>query len=462
MKTVSFRWLCCGAALALMLTSPMGCADVQTVDPGGSGGSGGANGTECATDAECSASTPICAVEGVCRTCVSATECNAKNAAVPICADNGRCVECFDSNDCTEPNSPFCDEATLLCRACELHSECDSEVCEVGTGVCVAEASVVYASPSGSGSMCNRSFPCSFLPDAVDLVSSTKPYLRLLPGQYTRRLTIANKEATVVGEGATLNLTASSGIEPGVLITGSNDVVIDGLTVTNLSTGSGLVCDTSGHVTVHRSSFDRHDGDGINCANLTVTESNVSDNGERGIVASGDGVVIERNTIARNFGGGIGGAGLIRNNLILGNSDPGNYHGAIRVSGAGTTTISYNTIVGNFVNENFIGIIGCASDTIVSSNIIFGNEFPASGDDQTLIGCTDTKNNLSDVDIASTGTGNIIGDPMFSNAASGDYSLAEGSPAVDQGEIAAAPEVDFNGDTRPSGSGPDIGALESN
>ena len=392
---------------------------------------------------------------------MSATECLARAASFPICAENGRCVECDNNNDCTEPNFPVCDATTLLCRACELHSECDSEVCDIGTGACVAEASVVYASPSGGGSMCNRSFPCSFLPDAVDLVGGTKPYLRLLPGQYTQRLTIDNKAVTVVGEGATLNLTAAIGTEPGVLILGNDDVAIDGLTVTNLSTGRGLSCDSSGRITVHRSSFDHHDGDGISCSNLTVTESNVSNNGGLGIETFDTSAVIERSTIAGNFGGGIRGGGLIRNNLIIDNSNTGEYQGAIRVNGGDITTISYNTIVGNSVNENFIGIIGCASGTIVSSNIIFGSQFPAGGDGQTLIGCSDTKNNLSDVDITSTGTGNIIGDPMFADAEAGDYSLSEGSAAIDAGEVAAAPEVDVNGDPRPSGAGPDIGAIES-
>jgi hypothetical protein len=299
------------------------------------------------------------------------------------------------------------------------------------------------------------------LPDAVNLAGGAKPYLRLLPGQYTQRLTLANKAVTVVGEGATLNLTALGGTDPGVLITGAFDVTIDGLTVTNLSTGSGLTCDTSGRVTIHRSSIDHHDGVGIDCSNLTMSESNVSDNGGLGIVTFGGGAVIERSTIARNFGGGISGEGLIRNNLIIGNSNLSNYQGAIRVSGGATTTITYNTIVGNFVNENFIGIVGCASDTIVSSNIIFDNEFPGT-EDQTLISCTNTRNNLSDADILSTGTGNIVGDPMFTNAAAGDYSVMQGSPAVDGGEVAVAPHVDFNGSARPIGAGPDVGAIESN
>ena len=174
----------------------------------------------------------------------------------------------------------------------------------------------------------------------------------------------------------------------------------------------------------------------------------MSDNGGLGIVTFDAAAVIERSTIARNFGGGISGGGLIRNNQIIGNSNLGEYQGAIRVNSGATTTISYNTIVGNFVNENFIGIIGCASDTVVSSNIIFGNQFPASGDDQTLIGCTDTRNNLSDVDITSTGTDNIMGNPMFTNAGAGDYSPSEGSPAIDAGEVAIAPERRFQ--RRPS------------
>jgi hypothetical protein len=51
-------------------------------------------------------------------------------------------------------------------------------------------------------------------------------------------------------------------------------------------------------------------------------------------------------------------------------------------------------------------------------------------------------------------------DPRFVNSAGGDYHLGAGSPAVDAGTATGAPIVDFEGDPRPQGTAPDIGADE--
>jgi hypothetical protein len=53
------------------------------------------------------------------------------------------------------------------------------------------------------------------------------------------------------------------------------------------------------------------------------------------------------------------------------------------------------------------------------------------------------------------------GDPLFVNAAAGDFRLLSGSAAIDAGTSSGAPVTDINGDTRPAGNGIDIGAYEN-
>jgi hypothetical protein len=48
-------------------------------------------------------------------------------------------------------------------------------------------------------------------------------------------------------------------------------------------------------------------------------------------------------------------------------------------------------------------------------------------------------------------------DPLFLDAPNEDFHIASDSPAVDAGTDAGAPSVDFEGDTRPQGSGVDLG-----
>jgi hypothetical protein len=56
-------------------------------------------------------------------------------------------------------------------------------------------------------------------------------------------------------------------------------------------------------------------------------------------------------------------------------------------------------------------------------------------------------------------TGTLNGDPMFVAAASFDFHLQAGSPAIDTGSTMSS-GWDFDGVSRPQGSGPDIGVFE--
>jgi hypothetical protein len=58
------------------------------------------------------------------------------------------------------------------------------------------------------------------------------------------------------------------------------------------------------------------------------------------------------------------------------------------------------------------------------------------------------------------GTGNISSDPLFVDAANGDYRLQSGSPCIDTGTSEGAPSTDILGVARPQGAGYDMGAYE--
>src|SRR5262249_27390207 len=61
-----------------------------------------------------------------------------------------------------------------------------------------------------------------------------------------------------------------------------------------------------------------------------------------------------------------------------------------------------------------------------------------------------------------SGTGNITADPLFVNAAAGNYRLQATSPCINKGSAAAPslPATDFDGAPRILGSAPDMGAYE--
>lgn len=58
------------------------------------------------------------------------------------------------------------------------------------------------------------------------------------------------------------------------------------------------------------------------------------------------------------------------------------------------------------------------------------------------------------------GTDYIEADPKFVNPAVADFHLQAGSPAIDNGSPTGAPSDDFDGNSRPKGTGYDIGAYE--
>ncbi len=133
------------------------------------------------------------------------------------------------------------------------------------------------------------------------------------------------------------------------------------------------------------------------------------------------------------------------NNVIAGNSASSD-GGAIRGGFAGSPSMINNTITGNIAPAG--GGVYTDAAAAVTNCILWNN-----GDD--LAGCTAT---YSDIEDGDAGTGNISVNPMFVDAAGGDYRLAARSPCIDTATSSGAPATDRDGVARPKDGNHDGGA----
>jgi Right handed beta helix region/Divergent InlB B-repeat domain len=231
--------------------------------------------------------------------------------------------------------------------------------------------------------------------------------------------------------------------------------------------------------------------------------------------STAQGVVIEDNTIAGNEWGielASNASTVTRQTgaQIIGNTITGGGEGITFDSGVNGTLIDDNTIsdtqkpaitvgadaqiVNNVISANSIGLVGVAmtggsvtieNNTLVDSQMgTLLNAFPAPGSTITDLTIRNsifydapgwspiapstgpypshrpdvvTNSLISGPDWAGT-NGNMNGDPLFVNAAAGDYHLTAGSPAVNAGTTIRAPSYDLDGAARDAL--PDIGAFE--
>ncbi len=136
-----------------------------------------------------------------------------------------------------------------------------------------------------------------------------------------------------------------------------------------------------------------------------------------------DSVLVNQNTIVRNGGFGIliGGERLTSDEVVIANN-----------------IVAFNE--GEGIRTFWGGDVG--SGNIATNNLIWGN----SEDDVSREGITQQ--------------GNFHAMPRFIDADSGDYRLQRRSPAVGQALARYTARIDRNGQPRPQGQRPDLGAFE--
>lgn len=396
----------------------------------------------CEASADCDAATPYCVVDtgpGLCaEACTEGMQCPGFGQAVEqsICS-NGACVQCTANTDCTV-ESPICDVGS--CRACTSHAECASGFCETD-GTCVDESLVSYVTSAGSSaSDCTKLAPCG-IARALQL---TRKYIAVSAGTHTADaglLLAGNRWILGTASGRPRLTTTASG--PVLTVQASANITLEHVEVFGgsggASPGIGILCSSSAILRISDCVVSQNAGDGVTATtcSVTATRSRFTEN-ERGISIFSATGVIDRCVFDKNRGVGIklsNGTYSVTNSFV---------HHNVGGIDATAITAQFDTIVDN-AGTSLSGLT-CADGSNVSNLIVARNQ-PMN----VAAGCTPTSSVISsDVSALQFKSPNV--EPY-------DYHLKTGSSAIDQGT--AALNHDFDGEMRPKGVGPDIGADEA-
>lgn len=142
------------------------------------------------------------------------------------------------------------------------------------------------------------------------------------------------------------------------------------------------------------------------------------------------------------------------NVAIFNNTVFNNASGGIVLGTDNSFTVDYITVANNIVvNNNGPGISEQgASATSTGKHNVYENNLV----DQNAGGSIQLQNGL-------TAKATLVSSPQFVNytgTATGIYQLLESSPALNAGIVSGAPTNDFNGNPRPQGQAPDLGAYQ--
>lgn len=418
--------------------------------------------THCTVDGEsCNTNTGEC-VDGIVIPCTPGAggdaECAANAEGLDYCSDGGICAACLDNSHCTEfANAGICDATAFECRACDVGGDdCESGLC--GTrdeGVCVAAGDVIYvdASAAGGNGCGDSGTPCKTFAEALPLVTPSRNIILVEAGTYdstegdVNRIELGSGAATIVANGEVIVAPLLAGGQNAVTVANSADLSIVGVDIkptSAIDTTDAVLCSS---------------------ATLSLVGSSVAGADDIGIIGDNCDLTVTASTISGNQGGGIsvnGGDFNITNNFIVENGALGNSAPAVSLAGSGTTLIfDFNTVARNLVANDLLttGVACTLTNSLTGSGNIVYLGSPAASPPVSGTCAWDYSNIEADI----SGTENINLPPAFVNGVppNGDYHLASNSPCIDAADPAATLATDIDGEARPQGAAPDIGADEA-
>jgi len=367
--------------------------------------------------------------------CTASEQCT--NPAKPLCDTSAKvCVACTagDIGACGG-TTPVCSSANT-CTACTENAQCDSAVC-LGDGSCADVAQVAYVSATGDDTAaCTQSAPCKTIVGAA----AKQPYVKVMT-DLDEAVVLNNATVTIVGDGATA--VRRSTVGPIFDIRGTSTVTIRDLTIreaNGTTTGSGLLVGFGEPV------------------DLTLDRVSLVQNTALGLVVQGGNLRVSRSVIATNKSGGalVAAKFDIENSLFVVNGGVAGTYPGLTLTPSPGSSFKFNTVANNDATMGPKGI-SCTQPVSGSNTILSGNDIGTS--------CA-FEYSLFDANVTVSGT-NRNGDPMFKNTnvtdprAADFYRIQAASAAIDGADPASTMATDIDGDTRPQGNAPDIGADEA-
>ena len=317
-----------------------------------------------------------------------------------------------------------------------------------------------------------------------------------------------NKAAALISHCTIISNTAKGGLGGGIIFVHSNARLESNLIANNTASWGGGVRVIAGNPVIWNNHFLGNTASYGGGLYLMWSQSTVADNAFQaneasdggGLYLSGDGSTISGNLIEENrgsYGAGIGintggQPAVISRNVILNNraefrgggiiiryNNARLYnnviaHNETNSEGAGvyvrnaSPQFGHNTLAQNTGGEGSAIYLGTSASVVLTNTILVSHTVgitvtagSAATLEATLWGSEAWANgtNWGGDGTIVTSPGDIWGNPAFVNPAAGDYHLGPGSEAINAG-VDAGVTTDIDGDPRPFGAAPDIGADE--